>query len=143
MNILGHPVHPMLVHFPTAFFSGSYLLDIGGIMLAENSFWTASFYLQVMGIAGGFIAAIFGAIDYLELTDRETEFRKASYHGIIQLIVLAVFGTLAGIRFESFPGLDTPSLIYLLSGGAAVLLMIAGNYLGGDLVFRHGIGVKK
>lgn len=137
-RFLGHPIHPMLVHFPTVLFPVSFLFDLAGIWTSGESFFAASFYCVGAGLGGGFMAALFGLIDYIKLTDREPLFRKASWHALLQFLVLMIFGIVFGLRYE---GISAPGLVELLVSGLGICLMLTGNYLGGDLVFRDGVGV--
>lgn len=141
-RFLGHPVHPMLVHFPTALFTVSFLFDLIGTWYSNDSLFAASFYCIGAGLAGGFFAALFGLIDYLALTEREPLFRKASRHALLQFTVLLLFGVIFGVRFEQASEFYAPGSTVAVSG-IGVILMLIGNYLGGDLVFRDGVGVHK
>ncbi|HYC29531.1 MAG TPA: DUF2231 domain-containing protein, partial [Chitinophagaceae bacterium] len=58
-----HPIHPMLVIFPLAFFSAALVFDLIGFFSAERQFSIFSGYLIIAGLAGGLLAAIPGIID--------------------------------------------------------------------------------
>lgn len=139
-RLFGHPVHPMLVHFPTALFSSGFLFDILGKVLGDSSFYPASLYVILMGLGFGVLAAVFGFLDYVKLGDRPEAFTKASWHGGIQFMVLVMFGIIAGIKFQSYPDPAVPDLWQFIIMGCGVVLMLAGNYLGGELVFTHRVG---
>lgn len=144
-RLFGHPIHPMLVHFPTALFSTSFLFDMAAFAGFGKDFFTASIYCMGMGLAGGLLAAIFGLIDYNRLAgktgDGEEVFQKASWHAGMQFLVLSIFGIVFGTRYEGLYEITEPRMLKLVLSGLGVLLMLAGNYLGGDLVFRDGVGV--
>lgn len=144
-RLFGHPVHPMLVHFPTALFSTSFLFDLAALAGFDKDFYTASVYCLCAGLAGGLGAAIFGLIDYNKLAGKngngEQVFQKASWHAGIQFLVLAIFGVIFGTRYEGLYEISEPGILKLILSGLGVLLMLTGNYLGGDLVFREGVGV--
>lgn len=140
-RFLGHPVHVMLVHFPTALFLLSFAFDVWGMITGDPGLCRASLYSMCLGLLGGVAAAGFGVADYVKLTGRESVFRKASWHAGIQTCVLMVFGVMAGIRLQDYPEPAEPGLTQLIVTGVTVLAMLTGNYLGGDLVFRDGVGV--
>lgn len=143
-RLFGHPVHPMLVHFPTALFTISFLFDVLGLYMDDIRFIFASFYCIAIGLFFGIIAGIFGIIDYLKLVKSgEQVFKKASWHGGIQFCMMSGFGVLLGVRFQSYPEFTLPGLIEVAVSGALIVLMFVGNYLGGDLVIRHGVGTHK
>lgn len=142
-RFLGHPIHPMLVHFPTALFTAGFLFDLAGLWLDESRFFAASFYVIVLGLAFGLAAGIFGMIDYMKLGDRPEAFRTASRHAGIQLAVLTTFGIVAGLKYRLYPDLACPDMVELTVMGAALVMMFVGNYYGGELVFTHKMGMDE
>lgn len=143
-RLFGHPIHPMLVHFPTALFATSLLFDVLGLYMNDLRFAFGAFYCIAIGLIFGVIAGIFGVIDYLKLVNSSEQiFAKASWHGGLQFCVLSGFGVLFGIRFQNYPDFILPGSPEILISGALIVVMLSGNYLGGDLVVRHGVGVDK
>lgn len=142
-RILDHPVHAMLVHFPIALFPLSFIFDLWAMLSNDPDLFRASLYSMSLGLAGGLSAALFGMVDYLKLTERQELFRKASWHAAIQFCVLMMFGVITGLRFINYPESVEPNLFHLIFMGIAVAAMFAGNYLGGDLVYKHGVGVHR
>ena len=64
-HIKGHPLHPILVSFPIAFFTGTFLADCATLIFDNNDLWRIAFYLEAAGICFAILAAIPGAIDYM------------------------------------------------------------------------------
>lgn len=142
-RLFGHPVHPMLVHFPTALFSAGFLFDIAGLVWGDQTLFFASFYVLLLGLAVGIIAGIFGAADFIKLADRPAAFRTAGWHGSLQFLVLIIFGLIVGIKFQAYPDLHPPGLLQMGVMGLGLATMLAGNYLGGELVFRYKVGIDE
>ncbi len=142
-RLFGHPIHPMLVHFPTALFSAGFLFDTGGILLNEPQLFSASLYAIILGLAGGLAAIVFGLIDYIKLSQQPRQFRLASWHASIQFAVFIIFGVIAGLKFQAYPDLGSPNLLEVSIMGTAVITMVIGNYLGGELVITHRIGIDE
>lgn len=142
-RLFGHPIHPMLVHFPTALFSAGFLFDAGGMLLNEPQLFSASLYAILLGLAGGLAAVVFGLIDYVKLSRQPQQLRLASWHAGIQFMVLVIFGIIAGLKFQSYPDLGSPKMLEMSIMGAAVVAMLIGNYLGGELVITHRIGIDE
>ena len=141
-RLFGHPIHAMLVHFPTALFTASFIFDVLGLYTKDLRFAFASFYCMATGLIFGVAAGIFGFIDYLKLVNSsEQVFSKASWHGGLQFCMLSGFGVLFGIRFQSYPDFILPGFLEMIISGTLIVLLLFGNYLGGDLVVRHGVGV--
>lgn len=141
-RLLGHPIHPMLVHFPAALFPTSLLFDLltfGGLAL----FVQMAFYTIAVGEAAAVIAAVTGAIDYFtKLVPGTAAFRVGTVHALLNAGILALYGFNLGLRVG--PALEaprTPVGPFLLSVAGVVLLTVS-NYLGGRLIYHFGVGVR-
>lgn len=141
-RFLGHPVHPMLVHFPTALFMAALGFDLYSMTAPDVPLDAASFWCTGMGLAAGVLAAVFGAVDLAKLESGNAAFSTALWHGMIQGTVLMGMGVIFGLRLMRYPEVMA-STGEIIAAGLVVLLMLAGNYLGGELVFRHRVGVEK
>lgn len=133
-----HPLHPMLVSLPIGFLVGAVISDITYVVLG-NSFWAeASFWLLIAGLASGILAAITGMIE-LSASPRARSLSTAWAHGLINSLVLAITAYNIVIRLDDYAVIVPLGLtLSLITGG---LLAVSG-WLGGELVFRHGIGVS-
>ena len=139
-NLKSHPIHPMLVVFPIAFFVGSFVFDILGAF-QNASLHTTARYLTIAGLAGGLLAAIPGIIDFLyTVPPKSTGKKRAAKHGLLNTSVMLLFGIALYYRSAS----DDVNVILLLAIEAIgiVLLFIAG-WMGGTLVYRNQIGVDQ
>ena len=65
MRIFRHPIHPMLVPIPIACFVGVLLTDLTYWRSADMMWADFSAWLVTVGVIFGFLAAIFGLIDFL------------------------------------------------------------------------------
>ena len=142
MKILGHPLHLMLIHFPSALFPME-LVGYGIFYFTgDRSFATASFYAIAAGSILGWLAIITGAMDLLKLfPDRTKVMNKTLIHGSINTTVVLVYSVFAWIGFTKYPQLPEASLVVLISKAWLVAFMLVGNYLGGSLVLKDKIGV--
>lgn len=137
----GHPIHPMLIPFPIGLLVFSFIADL--IFLWKgNQIWNdIAFYTMLGGIIGGAAAAIPGLIDWMTLTDRAAV-KVANWHARVNIITLLIF--IASFYLRTTGGAawipTVPLLPVLLSIVGVIGLSIAG-WLGGQLVFRHGVGV--
>jgi len=132
-----HPIHPMLVPFPIAFFVGALVTDIISHW-GDPVFWPRmSVVLIGLGIIGGLAAAIFGFVDYLTAPMSVGAKQTATKHMILNLITVVIFVVAFFVRF----GDATSTLGYVLTVIGVIVLGCSG-YLGGQLVFRGGVGVE-
>jgi uncharacterized membrane protein len=138
-TIAGHPIHPMLISFPIAFLTGTLLADLI-YLLTRDVFWAqAAFWLIVAGVISGLFAAVFGIVDFV-MNSRIRALRMAWLHGggNVIMIFLAVVNLL--VRSDD-PVAGVLPWGILLSIITVILLIFTGWY-GGELVFRHGVGVN-
>jgi uncharacterized membrane protein len=141
-SIGGHPIHPMLIPFPIGLLVFSFIADLI-YLWRGNPIWRdyVAFYTMLGGIIGAVVAAVPGLIDWATLTDRAAV-KVANWHARVNIITLVIFIADFYLRTTSgaawFPSM--PMLPFILSIVGIVGLSIAG-WLGGQLVFRHGIAV--
>lgn len=142
-RIAKHPVHPMLVSFPIALFVVALICDIARLVTgSSNPYWTLAYYSIGAGLAGALLAALPGFIDYLSLVQPEIR-RVGLRHMLINGAVVATFMINFYLRRPSgmaASGEDRVLLLVLSSVGVA-LLVISG-WLGAEMVYVHGVGVK-
>ena len=142
-SIGGHPIHPMLIPFPIGLWVFSLIADLI-YLWRDNPVWRdwIAFYALLAGIIGAALAAVFGIIDWLSIRDREVK-KVADWHARLNVIALLVFAasfylrTTGGQRMLG-GGYTIPLLLSVLG----VILISISGYLGGELVFRHGVAVN-
>src|SRR3954465_6472477 len=64
-NLFGHPIHPMLVLFPVAFFVATLGADIGYWYSGASIWVTAGLWLLGTGLVTAALAALAGLTDFL------------------------------------------------------------------------------
>ena len=141
-SIMGHPIHPMLIPFPIGLWVFSLVADIL-YLLGYNPGWRwMAFWTLLAGCIGAVAAAIFGIIDWLTLKEREVK-KIADWHARLNVIALLVFAaswylrTTGGSRWVS-GSLTVPVALSVLG----VILIIISGWLGGELVYKHGVAVS-
>ena len=139
-----HPVHPMLIPFPIALWVFSLIAD-GVYLWRGNPVWRdyIAFYTLGGGIIGGAMAAVPGFIDWLSLKDREVV-KIANWHARLNVTALLIFAASFYMRTTSGAGLVSGSytIPVALSVVGVILIAISG-WLGGELVFKHGVAVNR
>lgn len=140
-SIGGHPIHPMLIPFPLALWITSFAVDIW-FYFERNPIWLLTSKIMIAaGCLGAVAAAIPGIIDWLALKE-ERVVRVANWHARLNVIALIVFSVSLFFRLSRFGHLVGHRLTipFLLSLLGVILISISG-WLGGELTFRHGVGV--
>jgi uncharacterized membrane protein/nitrite reductase/ring-hydroxylating ferredoxin subunit len=137
-NFKTHPIHPMLVVFPLAFFPGSLLADAAAYFTDKGELWRVGYWLQIAGVCFALLAAIPGIIDYFYTVPPKSSGKKrATQHGLINLGVVIIF---LGNWFYRQNIDSSYHLILVLDLAGTILISISG-WLGGTLAYRNQIGV--
>lgn len=134
----GHPIHPMLVPFPIVCFTGAFASDIlfaygGGEGWANVSNW-----LLGIGLLTAALAAFAGLTDFMG-DDRIRKIGQAVRHMIANVTVVVIEAINLLIRVTTPDSILT---IGIFLSGIAVLVLLYSGWLGGELVFRHRVGVQ-
>jgi uncharacterized membrane protein len=143
-SIGGHPVHPMIIPFPIALWVFSLVADV--IYLWQgNPVWRdfIAFYALLGGIIGAVAAAVPGVIDWLSLKDPAIV-KVANWHARLNVIALLIFAASFYLRTSS--GSSIVSGSYNIPVGLSVvgvILITISGWLGGELVFKHGVAVQR
>ena len=64
-SIAGHPIHPMLIPFPIAFFVATFLCDLAYWQTSNGAWATAAIWLLGAGLVMAALAAVAGLTDVL------------------------------------------------------------------------------
>jgi uncharacterized membrane protein len=143
-SIGGHPIHPMLIPFPIALWVFSLVAD-GIYLWRGNPVWHdwIAFYTLLGGTIGAALAAVPGFIDWLSLTQPNVV-KIANWHARLNVIALLIFAASFYLRTTHGAGLVSGS--YAIPIGLSVvgvILITISGWLGGEMVFRHGVAVDQ
>lgn len=138
-HINGHPVHPMVVGFPIAYFVGSVGLDLWARATGRPRLHQTARDMAALGFASAAVAALPGVVDYVFTVPPDSSARtRATDHALANVSALALFAAaFAGRR----KGDGRPAAWSMPLETAAVGLMSFAGWLGGVLVHRNQIGV--
>jgi uncharacterized membrane protein len=138
VQIAGHPIHPMLVPFPIAFFVSTFLCDLAFWQTGNPAWSTAALWLLGAGLIMAALAAVTGLTDLLG-DQRIRDLSTARWHagGNVVAVLIALVNFYA--RFVGGPDAVIPTGLVLSLIVAGILLFT--GWLGGELVFRGRVGV--
>ncbi|NVB83945.1 MAG: DUF2231 domain-containing protein [Kofleriaceae bacterium] len=145
ITIAGHPIHPMIVGFPVAFYTAGVVTMIvygaGG-----SGYWLqTSVYLLIAGVVMALVAAIFGLLDLFIGVPAQTAARKTGVaHMGLNLLGTIVFAGAAAMlwyrwRTQVHPAIALPLVLGLIALGST----IGAGSLGWKLVQTHHVGVDE
>ena len=139
-TLAGHPVHPMLIPFPLALWVTSFAVDILFYFVRHPTLLVIAKFMLAAGCIGALAAAIPGFVDWLAIKNGEVK-KVANWHARLNVAALVVFAISFFLRTASYSELVGRRLTipFLLSVVGVILISISG-WLGGELVFRYGVG---
>ena len=79
-QVAGHPIHPMLIPFPVAFFVATFVSDLISLQTGNPGWATAPLWLLGAGLIMSALAAVAGLTHFLG--DKRIRDLSASYDGI-------------------------------------------------------------
>jgi uncharacterized membrane protein len=136
--IAGHPLHPMMIHFPVAALLGLVASDLA-YLWNSDPFWSrASLWLAGIGSLGGWLASLAGLVDLLTVERIRLKI-TAWCHAIIAVMMLSLATLNWLLRYQGPDGMQLWCLyLSLLTAG----LIALAAYLGGRLVYEQAVGVE-
>jgi uncharacterized membrane protein len=140
LRVRGHPVHPMLIAFPIGLLMLAPVWDALGWIRDEPMWWAIGFWTSAAGLALGVLASVAGFVDLLALPDGSRAGRVAVNHMMVMCCALGAFFISVMLRngVAALHGGKLATVFALDAFGCATL--VVGGWLGGELVFRHGVG---
>jgi uncharacterized membrane protein len=132
-----HPIHPMLVSFPIVCFILTFVADILYTRGHDPAWASASKWLLIVGLVMAALAAVAGLTDFLG--DKRIQGADAVKHMLANVTAVVIELVNLILRVPN-PGFIDSTGVYL--SGLVVLILLYRGWKGGDLVFRHGIGVR-
>lgn len=138
-QMAGHPVHPMFVPFPIAFWLAALFCDISFVSTGQSGWPVGAVWLVGAGLVFALVAAVFGFVDFLGEA-RIRELRHAWEHMIGNLTAAALAAISLSLRLISGPAEAVVPWGLTLSTLIAIILLFTG-WRGADLVYKHGTGV--
>lgn len=141
LRIGGHPLHPMLVHFPIALWTFSVGADVVGWVTRWPACWQIGFVALVAGLAIGTVAILAGLLDFLAIQPSHAARDTAVLHMMVMCSAWLLFLAAAAIR--GVPDGNPPSPLATMVSCVAEIALLWGGWLGGQLVYRYGVAVEK
>lgn len=141
IKLFGHPIHPMLIVFPAGLFTSTVIMDILYLVFRNPALAIVSFYMAIIGVIGGLLAAIFGFIDWSALPNNSRAKNIGLWHGLGNFVIVVLFAASWLLRRGSVN--FVPSGFAMLLSFAGIVLALVTLWIGGELVYRLGVAVDR
>lgn len=136
--LFGHPLHPMMIHFPVAALIALIAADFAYLYTGDVFWARAGLWLAGVGAFGGWLASLAGAID-LFTVPRIRCLITGWCHALLAIMLLSLASLNWLLRVDAVDAIYPWGLYLSLLSGA--LIAVTG-WLGGQLVFEHAVGVE-
>lgn len=139
-NIVGHPLHPILVTIPLGLWPFSVVADLIYMFGWGPEAWKmTALYCLGGGLIGAIPAIITGYIDFTGIRN-DTAARVAKFHLWINVAVFAILSVDFVWRWrETGPPFSTgPVVLSIIS----ILLLGISGWLGGELISKYKVSVR-
>lgn len=136
------PLHPLLVHFPIALLTSAAALEAAAFLLKRDDLSRAGWWFQLAGTLAIGAAVLSGIVADDAPGIPAAAAGTMESHEELAFLASGVFGALLLWRVAAKTRIPGPvPLVYLGVLCGAVLLLLLVAWFGGELVYRHGVGV--
>lgn len=140
MRVLGHPLHPLLVHFPVALWTLATVADGLSLIGVASAGHYAGLCLSA-GLVLAVPAMIAGLIDYVAVPD--AALGTAQWHLLLMTGAWSTYLIALLTRMDAGALSASPPALSIGLSFAALCVMAAGGWAGGQLVYHHGVAVAR
>jgi uncharacterized membrane protein len=138
---LGHPSHPLFVHFPVAFYIAVLAFDIMTLLFEFPSLVLAGTFLIIGAQAATVFAATTGLVDWWQMAKGSEKRRKATLHLLLQLTAAGFFIVALILRWPDRHAPEAEAL-WVVVEAIGVGFLVVGQYIGGILVYQMAMRVR-
>jgi uncharacterized membrane protein len=138
-QIAGHPIHPMLIPFPIAFFVSTFVCDLAFWRTANDMWATASIWLLGAGLVMAALAAVMGVIEVLgdaQIRNLADVWLHAG--GNVIAVLIELYNWYSRYVNGNAAVLPTGLILSLI----VVLILLFTGWKGWEMVYRHRVGVS-
>ena len=140
---MSKPVHPILVHFPIALLVTSFFADGAYWLTAIATLRHAGFWMLAAASVTGALTVLAGMFDMRRATLDGPVHERVHRHMWVGIGLYVVICVLTLWRWTYYSSDTLLTLLYLDVAFLAMALAAFQGWLGGELVYTHGVFVAK
>lgn len=133
-----HPLHPMLAHFPVTCWSLTTLADLAGLRYGQPA-WQLAGTLLWIGLLMALPTVVAGIFQLIRVPDEAATMRTTYLHMALMMLAFALYLATFLMRVDS-QHIHAPDAAALAVSAAGLVVLLVGGWLGGSLVYGHGVG---
>ena len=141
-KIAGHPIHPMLVAFPVAFYTGALVSYIVYNSNGDPFWFRVGMVANIAGVVMALLAAIPGFIDWLNIPKDSRAKKTGLFHMICNVTALLLFAAAAWLQCDQWDAIIPELGMAIPVTAIGFGLTLAAGFLGWTLVQDHHVGVN-
>lgn len=138
MAVKLHELHPSLIHYPLALLPLSIGADLLGRVTGSERLLELGRSTMPLAAASGLVAGVAGLMAQTEVKAEGRAMDMLKTHRTLNVGLVAIAGAMAVQRART----EKPSAAYLGLGLIGLAAMAYSAYLGGEMVYRDGVGIK-
>ena len=142
---LRHPMHPFLAHVPVGLWPTALVLDVIAIIKGGNhpDLTLTAWWCILAGLAVALLAVPTGIADWWSIKRQRPAWSLGLIHALLNVVVFALFLADFIIRCRRGPAEPDVTAIQLILSAVGTGILFVSVYLGGRLVYEHGISVAR
>lgn len=143
VTIAGHPLHPMLVAYPVASYTGT-LAGYAVFAATGQQFWLRlAIALNIAGVGMALLAALPGLIDWAFGIPRGSGAKAVGLaHAGLNIAALGLFGAALGFYAADWNSTGVDATLGLALSAAGLACTLAAGSLGWMLVQTYHVGIR-
>jgi len=141
VKIAGHPIHPMLVAFPVAFYTAAFVGYVYYNSHPDPFWFKVALLANAAGVCTAVLAALPGFIDWIGIPSGLPPKRTGVLHMLCNVIALGLFGYNWYVECNQWESANPVLGNSVILTGAGLLITIIAGFLGWTLVQKHHAGV--
>ena len=136
-------IHPMLVHFPIAFFTAFFVIDCIGVVAKKTQWRYVAAWLLYLGTIAAIFTVIAGLFAANSVAHGDEVHDILERHEHIGIAVLSLSLFLSAWRLKQW-GMHSrgTNAVFLGLAGFLCFLLSLGADLGGLMVYKYGVAVE-
>ena len=138
-QIAGHPIHPMLIPFPIAFFVSTFVADLIYWQTGSAAWAAATVWLLGAGLIMAALAAVMGLIDVLgDVQIRNLSDAWLHAGGNVVAVVIELYNWYSRYDHGASAIVPTGLVLSLI----VVLILLFTGWKGWGMIYKHHVGVS-